>query len=128
MKQYKFITITFLLLCILNVSAQQKLEKISQSVQANKDVVIDLNTSYTNIEIDTWNKDVVEVEAYIESSELTKEELQEALDNWDVQIEGSGQNIVEILLLVLKVNFRSHGILILHRMKHLRHYMICNLI
>lgn len=75
------------------IGAQQKLEKISKSVNASSDVTIDLNTSYTNIEIDTWNKNEVEVVAYIESSEVNKEELQDILRDWDVTVEGSGGQI-----------------------------------
>lgn len=87
MKKIK-ITICLFLLAI-SVSAQQKLDKISQSVKVNDNVTIDLNTSYTNIEIDTWNKDIIEVEATIESSTLTKEELKKYLDAWKISVDGS---------------------------------------
>jgi len=93
MKQYKFITITLAFMSVFITQAQQKLEKASQSIKADKEAIINLNTNYTNIEIDTWSKDIVEIEAYIESENLTKEELQIVLDNWDVEIEGSGDNI-----------------------------------
>ncbi len=54
-----------LILCLIVVSSMnaQKLSKISKSIKANKDVTIDLKTSYVQIEIDTWNKDVIEIEA-----------------------------------------------------------------
>ncbi|MCH7525366.1 MAG: hypothetical protein IIC74_10315, partial [Bacteroidetes bacterium] len=74
-------------------TAQQKLKKTTQSVKANKDLTLNLNTSYTNIEIDTWNKNEVKIEAYIESKELSKEELQDALESWNVEVTGSGANI-----------------------------------
>ena len=93
MKQFKFITIAVVFLSVFSLSAQQKLQKISKSVKANKEVTLNLDTSYTNIEIDTWDKNEVQVEAYIESKELTKKELQEFLENWDVEIEGSGSNV-----------------------------------
>lgn len=75
--------------------AQQKLTKVSQSIKVDKDVTIDLNTSYCNIVFDTWNKGTVEIEAYIESEDLSEEELQEALKDWDVNIDGS-QDMVSI--------------------------------
>ncbi|MCK8479589.1 hypothetical protein [Psychroserpens algicola] len=86
----------FLLLfvcCILNVSAQEKLEKISKRIDVTKDVSIDLSTSYVQIEIDTWNKNTVEVEAYIEGEKLSKEDLQKALNDWNLKVEGSGSNV-----------------------------------
>ena len=84
------ITILTLFIAISSV-AQQKLEKISQSINVDKDATIDLNTSHTNIEIETWNKDIIEIEAYIESDMLSKEELQKVFDTWQVNVDGSKQ-------------------------------------
>ncbi|WAC03515.1 hypothetical protein N7U66_08560 [Lacinutrix neustonica] len=81
------------LLATLGVSAQQKLNKATQSIKANQGVTIDLNASHTNIEVDTWNKDYVEVEAYIESKKLTQDELKAFLGDWDLDISGSGDYI-----------------------------------
>ena len=73
--------------------AQQKLTKVSQSISVDKDVTIDLNTSHCNIIIDTWNKGTVQIEAYIEGEDLTDEELQAALKNWDVDVDGSQSEV-----------------------------------
>ncbi|MBT8265866.1 MAG: hypothetical protein KJP20_04920 [Bacteroidia bacterium] len=81
------------LFSVLTINGQQKLEKTTKSLNVNKDVTIDLNTSYTNIQIDTWDKNKVEVVAFIESDVLSKKELEEALKNWDVKIEGGGANM-----------------------------------
>ncbi len=82
-----------LLLVTISVTAQQKLSKIDQSVRADKEVTVDLNTSHTNIIVETWNKDYIEVEAYIESKKLTKQELQKAIDNWDVTLTGDSDYV-----------------------------------
>ena len=88
----KTLRITILTLFIaISSMAQQKLEKISQSINVDKDVTIDLNTSHTNIVIETWNKDIIEIEAYIESDILSKEALQKAFDAWQVKVDGSKQ-------------------------------------
>jgi hypothetical protein len=88
--------IRILVLCFLTTMgyAQQKLSKTSQSIKVSKDVVIDLNTSYVEIEIDTWNKDVVEVEAYLESDKLSEEELKRALEEWNLNIDGSYDKVL----------------------------------
>ncbi len=78
---------------ILSINAQEKLQKTSKSIDVNKDVTIDLNTSFANIEFETWNKNIVEIEAYIESTKLSKEDLQKALKEWDLTIEGYGDNV-----------------------------------
>ena len=83
-------------LCFLitgSLFAQQKLTKVSQSINVNKDVVIDLNTSHTNIIIDTWNKGTVEIEAYIEGEKLSKEELRAVLKLWDVDVDATKNEV-----------------------------------
>ncbi|MBC2846081.1 hypothetical protein [Winogradskyella flava] len=88
-------TIRILVLCLVTSFgyAQKKLSKTSQSIKVNKDVIVDLNTSYAEIEISTWNKDIVEVEAYIESSKLSEEELERALEAWNLKVDGSNDRV-----------------------------------
>ena len=93
MKQYKFITLTLALLCVISLTAQQKLEKLSKTVKANKDVTLQLDTNHTNIEIETWNNNEIQVEAFIESNELSKQDLKEIIETWDVDVEGSGAHV-----------------------------------
>lgn len=93
MKQYKFIALVIVFLSAFSLNAQQKLEKLSKTVKANKDVILRLDTNQTNIEIDTWDKNEIQVEAFIESKELSKEDLREVLESWDMQVEGSGANV-----------------------------------
>ncbi|WCO02498.1 hypothetical protein [Psychroserpens ponticola] len=66
---------------------------MSKEIDVTKDVIIDLNTSYVEIEIDTWNKNTLEVEAFIEGEKLSKEELQDALKEWNLKVEGSGDYV-----------------------------------
>ncbi|SDS70265.1 hypothetical protein SAMN04515667_2779 [Formosa sp. Hel1_31_208] len=90
----KYITLVLLFFCFtISVSAQQQLTKMSKSIDVKKDVTIDLNTSYVQIEIDTWNKSTLEIEAYIDGEKLSKEELQEALNRWNIEVEGSGDYV-----------------------------------
>lgn len=80
-----------ILLCLfaMSLNAQQKVNKTKQTLEVNKDVTIDLNTNYVEIEVDTWNKNTVQVEAYLESSELSQEELEKVAKNWDLDVNGS---------------------------------------
>ena len=93
MNRYKIITLVCMLSFAFLSNAQQKLQKVSKSIKTEKDVTIDLNTSHTNIVIDTWNKGTVEIEAYIESDELSKKELEDILKNWVVDVDGTSQNV-----------------------------------
>jgi len=85
--QFKLFVLFFLSICTL--SAQTKLEKTNQSIKVAKDVTLNLNTNYCNIELDTWNKDVVEIEAYIEGEKISKEDL----ENWGLTIDATTNNV-----------------------------------
>ena len=90
------IQIKLVALCFLitgSMMAQQKLTKVSQSIKVDKNVVVDLNTSHCNIVFDTWNKNTIEIEAYIEGEKLSKEEFQEALKHWDVDVDASSSKV-----------------------------------
>lgn len=76
-----------------NISAQQKIDKVTQKIKVDKDVTIDLNTSNCNIVFDTWNKNEVSIEAFAESDELSKEELQSVIDNWQLEVNGSSNKV-----------------------------------
>ena len=75
--------IKILIICLITTFgyAQKKLNKTSQSIKVNKDVVVNLNTNNVEIQLETWNKNTVEIEAYIESDMLTTEELKRALES-----------------------------------------------
>ena len=69
--------------------AQTKLNKTSQSIDVVKDVVVDLTTNYVEIEVDTWNRNEVSIEAYLESEKLSKEDLEKALKAWNLKVDAS---------------------------------------
>ncbi|WP_066224849.1 hypothetical protein [Formosa haliotis] len=96
MKQLIIKSIASILLLLFvshQTQAQQKLSKATQSLKVNKDVTINLKSNYTIVKIDTWNKDVIEVEAFIESDVLSATDLQNALEQWQVDVSGSKDNV-----------------------------------
>ncbi|TNJ43062.1 hypothetical protein KFZ70_11725 [Tamlana fucoidanivorans] len=89
----KSLVFTLSLLTATGVMAQQKLIKVSQAIKVNSDVNINLNTSHCNIVFDTWKKDVVEIEAYIEGEQLSEEELDDALKSWKIDIDATTDKV-----------------------------------
>lgn len=89
-------TLKILTLCLITTVgfAQKKEIKTSQSAKVNKDVVVELNTNYVEIEIDTWNKDEVQIEAYLESDELSQDELKKALKSWNLNFDATTDKVV----------------------------------
>ncbi|MGB1211410.1 MAG: hypothetical protein ACPG41_08305 [Lacinutrix venerupis] len=92
--KYIYLTLLFLLVTIA-AFAQNTLQKNKKTIKVNKNAIINLESSHTNIEVDTWSKDYVEIEAYIESKKHSKEDLKKVLDAWDLEINGN-QNEVTI--------------------------------
>jgi len=88
--------VKILIMCLISTIsiAQNKVNKLKQTNKVNKDVTVDLNTNYVQIEVDTWNKDEISVEAYLESEKLSEAELKEALKEWNLNIETSPSNVL----------------------------------
>lgn len=88
--------VKILIMCLISTFsiAQNKANKLKQTNKVNKDVTVDLNTNYVQIEVDTWNKDEISVEAYLESEKLSEAELKEALKEWNLNIETSPSNVL----------------------------------
>ena len=80
-----------LLLFVSTLSYSQKNYLESFNVSDNVEVLV--NSSYTNIVFETWNKNKVEVEAYIEGKKLSEKEKQQLMENWDLDITGNSKKI-----------------------------------
>jgi len=84
------------MVCLLAVSftyGQKQSKTYKETFNVNKDVTIDLNTSYTNIEFETWDKDVVEVTGYIEIEDATKEEAEVYFKKWGFKAIGNSSEV-----------------------------------
>ncbi|WP_075344000.1 hypothetical protein [Tenacibaculum agarivorans] len=78
---------------VLVSNAQEKNYKEEFNVKS--DVVIDINTRHSDIEIETWNKDKVVVEAYmmVEGVEVTEELKDRFYNKWDFDVQGNSKKI-----------------------------------
>lgn len=65
-----------------------------ESFNVNKDAVVEVNTSHTNVVFETWDKDKVEVYAYIDDDNLSNKEKQELFDNWEIDVLGNSKKVV----------------------------------
>lgn len=90
-KQFKISV--FLLLVTGVVSAQKYNKKFSENFKTNKDVVVNINASNADIDVTTWNKNEVLVEAVVEVEGLDKKEAQKYLDNWKFEALGNKSKV-----------------------------------
>lgn len=70
------------------VFAQAKKEKLNEHFNVNKNVEIEVDTRYADVIFETWNKDEVVVEAFVEGKNVTN-----ALDDWDLSVNGNSSKI-----------------------------------
>jgi hypothetical protein len=88
--QFKFLLAVALLFGSTTLVGQvQETERFN----VNDDVVVSVNTSYTNVIFETWNKDEVEVTASVDGDDLTQKEKQEIMDNWNYEVLGSSKKV-----------------------------------
>jgi hypothetical protein len=82
-----FFTIPFCL------SAQKQTKTFTESFEVTKDAVLDINTSYADIESETWDKDKVTVTATFELEGATEEEAKTYYDSEPIEILGNSKKV-----------------------------------
>lgn len=87
--------ITFLAIFTLSTAiiAQKTSNKKIEEFNTNSDVIINLNTRYSDIEIETWNKNRVVIEATIEIFGASKEKEEQIRQNWNFKAIGNKNEI-----------------------------------
>jgi len=84
----------FCALALVLVASGFSQEKFVASYNASDDTVVTLKSSYTNVIFETWNKNKVEVQAFIEAENLTIEQQQVLFDAWSFEVSGSSKNVI----------------------------------
>lgn len=92
-KLYKPI-ITLLAVGFFGVTSAQKFDKkYSENFTVNKDVEVKINAANADINVTTWNKNEVQVDAYIEIEGVTKEEAEKYFSNWKFEALGNKKKV-----------------------------------
>lgn len=91
---YKII-IAILILSTVHVFSQKKQKNFKKEFKTKSDVVIDINTRHSDIQVETWNKNKVVVEAFmmVEGVEVTKEMRDHFYNKWDFKANGNSEKI-----------------------------------
>lgn len=77
----------------IEANAQKQTKTYNESFKVGEDAVLDINTSYADIQFETWDKNEVVVEATIELEGATPEEAQKYFENSGIKILGNSQTI-----------------------------------
>ncbi len=89
------------LMLLLTTSLFYGQSKYVETFDASKDMVVTVNTSHTNIIFKTWNKNKVEVEAFIDDESISQAEKQKYFDAWNFNVLGNSKKVV--------ITSNSHG-------------------
>ncbi|CAM3521257.1 hypothetical protein [Aequorivita lipolytica] len=90
LKLFKLSTaIVLLLVSVIGYSQKKYVE----SFNVNDNVEVFVNTSFTNIIFETWNKNKVEVEAFIDGDKLSENEKQQQMKNWKLEVTGNSKKV-----------------------------------
>lgn len=79
---------------LLFTTISQAQKEYKETFNVDDDVTVSVNTTHTNIVFETWNRDKVEVEAYIDGEKLSEAEKQDLFDNWDFTVLGNSNKVV----------------------------------
>ena len=82
-----------LLVSSFGAFGQKQSKDYKETFKVNDNVVIDVNTSHADIEFETWNKNIVEVEATLEVEGLSKEEAEEYFNSWAFEVVGNSSKV-----------------------------------
>ncbi|MEQ6122854.1 hypothetical protein AAON49_01470 [Pseudotenacibaculum sp. MALMAid0570] len=80
---------TFLLVASVTLFAQKQSKKYTETFNVNKNAKVEIEASNAEVEVTTWNKNQVYVEAIIEIDGLTKEEADKYLKNYKFEALGN---------------------------------------
>lgn len=95
MKKYHTYKLSTLLIWLfaIQVQAQKESKTFRESFPVNKDVTIEVNTSHTDVEFETWDKNTVEVVATIETDGTSREEAEKYFKNWKFEATGDKNKV-----------------------------------
>ncbi len=82
-----------LLFVSMQMFAQKQNKTYSEKFNVGTDAVLDINTSYADIEFETWDRNEVSVEAIIELDGATEEEAEAYFKNSGIKILGNSKAI-----------------------------------
>lgn len=73
--------------------AQKQPKTFTATFPTKKDVRVVVNTAHTDVQLETWNKNEVLVEGYIEVEGLSEEEASKIFKSWEFKAEGDSQEV-----------------------------------
>ncbi|MGB0777347.1 MAG: hypothetical protein ACPGR7_04905 [Flavobacteriaceae bacterium] len=94
-----------LLFASMAVMAQNKEKTYEETFRVNKEILVEVNSSFTDVIVETWNKNEVSVLAKMEIDSISEQEANELFDNWDFEAMGNSEKV----MITSQAKGRYHG-------------------
>lgn len=87
--------LNLVLVCLLFITAGSfaQTKKLSKTYKTNGDVKIEIDSRHTNVLIENWDKNEVQIEAYLEGETGNKEQTEKLLKSWELETSGSSDRV-----------------------------------
>lgn len=92
-KLYKNFTFLLAVFFISSIQAQKFDKKYNENFKVNKNVKLVINANSSEVNVTTWRKNEVAVEAIITVEGLSKKEAQKVLDKWVIEALGNKSKV-----------------------------------
>lgn len=96
MNRNRIILSKFLVLVLLvgtGLTAQEKSKTYKETFNVGDEAVLEINTTHTDIEFETWDKNQVEITAVVELQGASDEEAEKYFDRSPIEIKGNSREI-----------------------------------
>ena len=94
MKQNKHKIFWSILLITTVVFGQQQSKKQSESFNVNNDVLVEINTRHSDVMVETWNRNKVDIQGIWEIDGMTKEEADQYFKDWKFEALGNKNKVI----------------------------------
>lgn len=92
MKTYKLKNL-FLLLFLGTATAFAQTKKLDKTYKTNKDVQVNIDARHTSIVVETWDRNEVQVQGFLDTGSMNSAEAKKLLDNWKLETSGTAGEI-----------------------------------
>lgn len=90
---FKVATVALLLLPLISAGQKQQKQWV-ESYETEPEVVIEVNTTYTDIQFETWNKNRVEVVTTVIADNMPDKDFEKYLNNPPLEVLGNRQKVL----------------------------------
>ena len=88
--RYKILML-MLLSCVVAVAQTKKLDK---TFKTNRDVTVVIDSKYSDLQVEYWDKNEVQVEAVVTNASSDQKQLQQVLDSWNLTTKATSGEVI----------------------------------